>query len=240
MTDFAAFLEAIARSSPNSAPGSMRRARPSRGSRRGRDPPTRPSRNSSLGGESPLIPNHREFPNLYAQDGPSHGRRSPYPYLRHHPARRRAIARREHEPGREARGRPGACGPGRGHHRGGVPDRLAGDFEAVRAIATEVTGSTICGLARCNEQDIDRAWEAVKYAQKPRIHVFLATSAIHREHKLQDDHARRSIERAVRQRRAGQGRTAPTSSSAPRTPPAPSSTSSARWSRRPSTPGRPR
>ncbi len=42
----------------------------------------------------------------------------------------------------------------------------------------------VCGLARCREADIDRAWEALRYADQPRIHVFLATSAIHREHKL--------------------------------------------------------
>src|SRR5271163_303932 len=66
----------------------------------------------------------------------------------------------------------------------GFPIASVGDFEAVRAIAAEVTGSSVCGLARCNERDIDRAWEAIQFAQKPRIHVFLATSAIHREHKL--------------------------------------------------------
>src|SRR6516162_5585528 len=59
----------------------------------------------------------------------------------------------------------------------GFPIASVGDFESVRAIAGEVTGSVVCGLARCNEKDIDRAWEAVKHAQKPRIHVFLATSA---------------------------------------------------------------
>src|ERR671923_180398 len=66
----------------------------------------------------------------------------------------------------------------------GVPIASPGDFEAVRAIATHVAGATVCGLARCNDRDIDRAWEALQYAQSPRIHVFLATSAIHREHKL--------------------------------------------------------
>jgi 2-isopropylmalate synthase len=66
----------------------------------------------------------------------------------------------------------------------GFPIASNGDFEAVRAIAMEVVGSTVCGLARCNDRDIDRAWEAVQHAQHPRIHVFLATSAIHREHKL--------------------------------------------------------
>jgi 2-isopropylmalate synthase len=67
---------------------------------------------------------------------------------------------------------------------GGFPVASVGDFEAVRAIAAEVTGASVCALARCNDRDIDRAWEAVQFAQKPRIHVFLATSAIHREHKL--------------------------------------------------------
>jgi 2-isopropylmalate synthase len=47
-----------------------------------------------------------------------------------------------------------------------------------------VQGPVICGLARCNDADIDRAWEALKDAPRKRIHVFLATSAIHREFKL--------------------------------------------------------
>src|SRR5690606_30191576 len=47
-----------------------------------------------------------------------------------------------------------------------------------------VEGPTICGLARCVDPDIDRAWEAVRDAHRPRIHIFLATSAIHREAKL--------------------------------------------------------
>jgi len=66
----------------------------------------------------------------------------------------------------------------------GFPIASVGDFEAVREIAQNVRGATICGLARCNEKDIDRAWEAVKHAQDARIHVFLATSAVHREFKL--------------------------------------------------------
>ena len=48
----------------------------------------------------------------------------------------------------------------------------------------EITKSTVCGLARCTPKDIERAGEAVKDAAKPRIHVFCATSKIHREHKL--------------------------------------------------------
>lgn len=66
----------------------------------------------------------------------------------------------------------------------GFPIASPGDFEAVREIASTIRGATICGLARCNPKDIDRAWEALKAAQQPRIHVFLATSAIHREFKL--------------------------------------------------------
>lgn len=66
----------------------------------------------------------------------------------------------------------------------GFPIASPGDFEAVREIANTVRGATICGLARCNEKDIDRAWEALKGAPDARIHVFLATSAIHREFKL--------------------------------------------------------
>ena len=66
----------------------------------------------------------------------------------------------------------------------GFPIASPGDFEAVRQIAQTVRGATICGLARCNDKDIDRAWEALKPALQVRIHVFLATSAIHREFKL--------------------------------------------------------
>ena len=78
----------------------------------------------------------------------------------------------------------------------GFPIASPGDFEAVREIAKFVRGSVICGLARCRPQDIDRAWEAVKHAQAARIHVFLATSAIHREHKLKMT-KEQIIERAV-------------------------------------------
>jgi 2-isopropylmalate synthase len=66
----------------------------------------------------------------------------------------------------------------------GFPIASPGDFEAVQAIAREVREPVICGLARCNPEDIDRAWEAVRDAARPRIHVFLATSAIHRDFKL--------------------------------------------------------
>jgi 2-isopropylmalate synthase len=71
-----------------------------------------------------------------------------------------------------------------------------GDFEAVRTIAREVHGASVCSLARCHPVDIDRAWEALRDAARPRIHVFLATSAIHREHKLRMS-AEEVVERAV-------------------------------------------
>ena len=66
----------------------------------------------------------------------------------------------------------------------GFPAASPGDFEAVKAIADENRGPTICGLARCNAEDIEKVHAAVKGADNHRIHVFVATSAIHREHKL--------------------------------------------------------
>ncbi|HEX3316126.1 MAG TPA: 2-isopropylmalate synthase, partial [Gemmataceae bacterium] len=66
----------------------------------------------------------------------------------------------------------------------GFPIASPGDFEAVQMIARQVPGPVICGLARCNNDDIDRAAAALKDAPRPRIHVFLATSSIHREFKL--------------------------------------------------------
>ena len=66
----------------------------------------------------------------------------------------------------------------------GFPISSPGDFEAVRRIAREVRGSVICALARAHPDDIDRAWEAVKEAEHPRIHVFLSASEIHRVYQL--------------------------------------------------------
>lgn len=66
----------------------------------------------------------------------------------------------------------------------GFPIASPGDYEAVRQVAEAIRGPVIAGLARCNDQDIDRAGDAVRRAQRSRIHVFLATSAIHREFKL--------------------------------------------------------
>jgi 2-isopropylmalate synthase len=66
----------------------------------------------------------------------------------------------------------------------GFPAASPGDFEAVRAIAGRVKGVSVAGLARCNEHDIERAAMAVKGAEAPRIHTFIATSDIHLEYKL--------------------------------------------------------
>ncbi len=66
----------------------------------------------------------------------------------------------------------------------GFPIASHGDFEAVKRIAQEVQGPTIAALARAQASDVDRAWDAIRYAADPRIHVFLATSPIHMEHKL--------------------------------------------------------
>lgn len=66
----------------------------------------------------------------------------------------------------------------------GFPVASTGDFQAVQAVAREVRGVGVAGLARANANDIDRAWEALQEAEHPRIHVFIATSDIHLQHKL--------------------------------------------------------
>ncbi len=66
----------------------------------------------------------------------------------------------------------------------GFPAASRGDFAAVQAVAGEIEGPVIAGLARCNREDIERAARALAPAARPRLHVFLATSAIHRQHKL--------------------------------------------------------
>src|SRR2546423_11466615 len=67
----------------------------------------------------------------------------------------------------------------------GFPIASPGDFEAVQAIAHEVHGPVICGLARTGFQDIDAAWNSIKDSERPRIHTFISTSDIHIEHQLQ-------------------------------------------------------
>ena len=79
----------------------------------------------------------------------------------------------------------------------GFPIASKGDFQAVKTIAQNVRKPVIVALARAVKQDIDRAWEAIQYAAKPRIHTFIATSDIHMKHKLKmepDEVLKRAVE----------------------------------------------
>src|SRR5436309_5233709 len=67
----------------------------------------------------------------------------------------------------------------------GFPMPSPADFESVEAIAREVSGPVICGLARTAKQDIDAAYEAVRESERARIHTFISTSDIHIVHQLQ-------------------------------------------------------
>jgi 2-isopropylmalate synthase len=69
----------------------------------------------------------------------------------------------------------------------GFPVSSPGEFKAVQAIAKEVKGPVITALARTIQGDIDAVWEAIKYAEQPRIHTFLASSDIHMRNKLRKD-----------------------------------------------------
>jgi 2-isopropylmalate synthase len=66
----------------------------------------------------------------------------------------------------------------------GFPVASPGDFESVRQIAKEIKGSSVAGLARALEKDIEAAARALEKAELPRIHIFLSTSKLHRDHKL--------------------------------------------------------
>ncbi len=79
----------------------------------------------------------------------------------------------------------------------GFPIASPGDFEAVRRISSEVRGAVIAGLARAREEDIKRAWEAVKDAPKKRIHTFHSTSDIHLKYQFRvsrEEALKRSVE----------------------------------------------
>ncbi|MBQ6842823.1 MAG: 2-isopropylmalate synthase [Firmicutes bacterium] len=82
----------------------------------------------------------------------------------------------------------------------GFPAASKGDFEAVMQIAKEIKGSSVAGLCRAVEADIHTAWEALRFAEKPRIHVFIATSPLHMEFKLrkQPDQVLASAVKAVK------------------------------------------
>lgn len=79
----------------------------------------------------------------------------------------------------------------------GFPAASPGDFDAVRAVAETVRESTICGLSRALDRDIDRAGEALAPAASGRIHTFIATSPIHMQHKLRMS-PEQVLEQAVR------------------------------------------
>ncbi len=66
----------------------------------------------------------------------------------------------------------------------GFPAASEGDLDAVSRIAAKLKETEVAGLARANKHDIDRAWQAIQHAAKPRIHTFIATSDIHLEYKL--------------------------------------------------------
>ncbi len=85
----------------------------------------------------------------------------------------------------------------------GFPIASPGDFEAVQAVARAVKESTVCGLARAVDKDIDRAAEALEEAESARIHTFIATSPIHMEKKLRmaPDQVLEQAVRAVRRAR---------------------------------------
>lgn len=84
----------------------------------------------------------------------------------------------------------------------GFPVASPGDFAAVARIAESVKGVTVAALARANFADIDRAWEALRAAEQPRIHTFISTSDIHLKHQLRMSRdqvlelARESVKRA--------------------------------------------
>ncbi len=82
----------------------------------------------------------------------------------------------------------------------GFPIASPGDFRAVNEIAKSVKGPSVAGLARCVKADIERCAEAVAPAEKPRIHIFLATSKIHRQYKLRkaQDEILRQAEESIR------------------------------------------
>jgi 2-isopropylmalate synthase len=84
----------------------------------------------------------------------------------------------------------------------GFPAASPGDFEGVQAVARAIKDSVVCGLARALDKDIDRAGEALRDAQRSRIHTFIATSPIHMQLKLRMaseqviEHAVRAVQRA--------------------------------------------
>ncbi len=114
--------------------------------------------------------------------------------------RRGAIGRDQPEHCRKTADCPQPCPNEYRRHRGGFPGRLTGDLQAVQEIARNIKGpGVIAGLARTRTGDIEAAWEALKDAERPRIHTFIATSDIHMEHKLRmsREQVKEEVRRAV-------------------------------------------
>ena len=120
----------------------------------------------------------------------------------------------------------------------GFPAASPGDFEAVRRIAQETSGGiAVAALARCRDGDPQRAIEAIKVAERPHLHVFIATSDIHLKHKLRIDRERPSPRPSAGSATGASSWAAtPRSSSAPRTPRGPTPTTCSRSTRRSSRP----
>ena len=101
------------------------------------------------------------------------------PHLRHHAARRRAVAGRAMTRAEKLEIARQLESLGVDVIEAGFPATSPGDFHAVRRIAEEVgtaDGPIICGLARANRGDIEKCWQGVEPAAKPRIHTFIACS----------------------------------------------------------------
>ena len=168
---------------------------------------------SPLGGNSAWRPRSRKPIREEAAGRSREGddttmRARPSTDLRHDPARRRAVARHLAEHEREARDRPAARAPRRRRHRGRASrSPRPATSRPSQAIAREVEGPIIAGLARANAGRHRRARaEAVRDAERPRIHTFISTSDIHIEHQLQS--TREDVKGQARAaRRAGQGAT---------------------------------
>src|SRR5713101_1859672 len=81
----------------------------------------------------------------------------------------------------------------------GFPVASQGDFDAVEAVAKAIRGPVVAGLSRTSLADVDRAWDALRHAERPRIHVFIATSPIHMEKKLHmtEEQVRTEVARGV-------------------------------------------
>jgi 2-isopropylmalate synthase len=93
----------------------------------------------------------------------------------------------------------------------GFPVASQGDFEAVEAIAKSVKGPVIAGLSRTHLADVDRCWDALRHAERARIHVFISTSPSHMEHmlKMTPEQVKEETARGVARARSSPGSRAP-------------------------------